>query len=281
MLLIGQKLIKREMAVCMFTIVTQQNKADKKLFSNKMKLTNIKKNGVTFSLVEVKRKSSIKNQKVIDSIGNSRVILSKPLLLFADKQFHFVDEAVYSFKLMQNGVKYLLDKSISIKKHMSVTLIDIQCRYQGLADILLKHFNTLRIVTNRKELYQNYVDTKLYDCGATVIIEENVKSLHNTAVFVSPDGILFDNMNNSAVPVISVSNIPDSNALIIHSFRAKTPSKYLDIMPTEICEHSYQAALYNYCGIRNLSALYPVNVTVHGIQSSIDEITLIPNERQP
>ncbi|MFZ2538827.1 MAG: hypothetical protein WAX04_07985 [Oscillospiraceae bacterium] len=263
----------------MFTIVTQQNKADRKLFSKKMKLTNIKKNGVSFSLVEIKRQSCMKKPKILSTIGNSRVILSKSFGLFADKQFNFVDESVYSFKLMQNGVKYLLEKSICIKKHMSVTLIDIQCRYQGLADILIKHFNTLRIVTNRKELYQNYVDTKLYDCGATVIIETSVKSLHNTAVFISPDGILFDKMNNSSVVVISVSNIPNSNAMIIHSFRAKTPSKYLNVMPIEICEHSYQAALYNYCGIRNLSALYPVKVTVNTIETSIDEITLIPSER--
>ncbi|MEG0691678.1 MAG: hypothetical protein RR444_01190 [Oscillospiraceae bacterium] len=263
----------------MFTIVTQQKKADRKLFSKKMKLTNVKQNGVTFSLVEVKKISGIHNQKILSTIGNMRVILSKPFEPQSDKQFNLVDESLYSSKLMQNGVEYLLSNCTSIKKHMSVTLIDIQCRYQGLADILIRHFNTLRIVTNRKQLYQNYVDTKLYDCGATVIVESSVKLLNQTALYVSPDGILFDKMNHSPVPVISVSNIPNANTMVIHSFRARTPSKYHEIMPDGICEHTYQAALYNYCGIRNLAALYPVNAMINSTDASMDEIALILSQQ--
>lgn len=265
----------------MFTIVTEQNKAEIKLFSKRVKRKNIKQNSIGFLLIELKRPSCLKKQKLMDEIGNSRVILSNYLSEYAVKQFHFVDEAVYSFKLMQNGVEYLLDKTDPVQRQGSVTLIDIQCRYQSLADILLRHFNTLRIVTNRKELYQNYVDTKLYDCGATVTIDSSIKSLHNTVLFVSPDGILFDKMNQSSAAIISVKNIENAKGVVLHSFRAKTPSKYLELLPAGICEHSYQAALYHYCGIRNLSALYPTDLTVNSIEKAIDEIVLFPKERLP
>ena len=256
----------------MFTIVTQQKYEGKKLFTKKMQLSKVKQDGVAFALVQLHKNSGISNKKVLETIGNTHVVLSKSFEGFGGKTLHLVDEELYSFKLMEKGVEYLLRHAPSIPKNISVTLIDIQCKYQALADILIQHFNTLRIVTNRKQLYQNYVDTKLYDCGATVIIETDVKSRCQTSLYISPEGILFDEMNRESTPIISVRDIPNASATVIHSFRMKTPPKYHTIMPVGICEHSYQAALYNYCGIRDLTTRYPVHATVKDQELSLDEI---------
>lgn len=259
----------------MFAIVTGQDKTDRKLFSRKFKVTNVKQDDIAFFLVELKKTSYINKIRVKNLLGDTRLILSDDIFSLSDKQFNFVDDYVYSNKLFQNGLEYLLKESSPINKSKSVTLIDIQSKFQDIADILIKYFNVLRIVTNKTELYQNYVDTKLYDCGATVIIENTVKTMECTAMYVSPDGIIFEQMNNSIVPILSISNINNIDAPIIHSFRAKTPLKYVEIMPKGINEHLFQAAIYNYCGIRKLSSLYPSKVNVNFEKKDIKQIVLM------
>ncbi len=160
-----------------------------------------------------------------------------------------------------NALDDILDYNKSKIKNKTVTLIDIFCRYQDYADVLVKYFGCVRIITNKIDLYKTYKSVKLYECGATIMLSSSLSnsSGSNNILFVSPDGIIFSSMANQNIPIISAKCVDvDINAPIYHSFRADTPSEYVIDITNGISQHIYQAALYEYCGLRCFSKNIPI-----------------------
>lgn len=254
----------------MFIVVTAKQKSRKRLFAKKFKLLQFNQRGATFLKLDLKKSNCIKDKKVLMLIGRSPVMFARSVEPLEDNQFNLIDDTAYSLKLLQNGVKLLLSEGRLQVSHKTAVLIDLKCKYQELADILLNHFGTLKIVTSRKDFYKNYVDAKLYECGAAVIIQENLDKLDRSSLYVSPSGILLSQINAYGIWVISMRPINLAKSSIIHSFRATTPAEYREIMPEDLDEHLYQAGIYSYCGKRGLSELYPTTMMVNGTVQEID-----------
>lgn len=259
----------------MFIAVTLQKKSDVKLFSKSFKLTQISKDGVTFSLLELKKADGINSKKIKSLIGKSPTLLSKEVSEASIGGRNPVDETAYSQRVMQKGLKlFLLEKRFN-KSIKSAALIDPHCKYQELADMLLKYFPIVRIVTNKEEWYQNYADAKRYDCGAAVIIEKDMGKLDKSCLCVSPLGILPPKLNFPDANIVSALPISAAKSVCIHSFRVETEKKYLDILPKGIDEHSFQAALFNYCGKRELANSPIVGFNINSAQKRLENAILI------
>lgn len=224
----------------------------------------------------------------------TRAVIHSSVVLPPDTSVKAVDITAYSHKLTANALANILEhnrKAISFK---TATLIDISCKHQNYADILIQYFSKLRIVTNKSSIYRHYKDAKLYECGAAISISSRLtRQSEDNALFVSPDGIILPGMNHQMIPIITSSPISaDVTAPVYHSFRAQTPQQYFDIIfqnmylknyddQTDNSDefkrhllflHCYQAALYEYCGIRTLGIAKPSLCILNNEVKTIEEI---------
>lgn len=199
-------------------------------------------------------------------IGDRPVLMTKKLLSVCKKKFNKINSHEYEKKLFESGVRMLL----SGVKLSTATLIDYKFKYKNIADILLGSFKTVKIITACKEQYQKYIDAKLYECGAVLSVTDKLELSKETELCISPDGITFEAMNLTDVPIISKRQIPITGSKTIHSFKTKCAH----IPPSGIDTQSYLAAIYQYCGIRANFIINPTTAFVNENEETIDKIKI-------
>ena len=143
----------------------------------------------------------------------------------------------------------------------TAVLVDLNCRYQSFANLLVHYFKMVRIITRDCEVYRYYIDQKLYECGAAVTVAAPGGPIGDSiSLFVSPNGVILPSMKRSPVPiVVSEHSGDDSDAAsrIFCSFRAAMPNFYRELCRSGVDGHLLQAALFECCGIPEFSAIMP------------------------
>lgn len=271
----------------MFTIITAQadtpTAAKPSVFQPGGKLSYVSKNGVSFAILRVRDARKIRWGAVKRKLGNSfgRVVCSAEIELPSDGSIVPVDDRRYSHLLTQNGLTELLKPNRPITCERTATLIDLGCRHQEFADILVRFFKTVRIVTRSCELYQNYVESKFYECGAAILISESPGEEDGTSLYVSPEGVFFRVMENTETPVICTSEpcLPNTRHCcdglpvtpVISCFRAATPAD-LQLAPSGVDDHLYQAAVFHCCGVGKLATSLPEKAKLGGMYKSMNDL---------
>lgn len=239
----------------MFTVVTRNS--SKKINFKSIKLSCVKFNDARFCLLQVKNKKKVNWAKIEKILGDTktRTIFADTIYPPCNNNLSVVDDTSYSHLITLNALTEILDYHKEYLENKTVILVDVFCKYQDYADVLLKYFSTLKIVTNKVSLYNDYKDNKFYECGAVIIISSSmVKLTHSTVLFVSPDGIIFPCMTNQHIPIITIKPlIRQIDSPVYHSFESEISDELLKIIPLGVSTHFFQAALYEYCGMRSLS----------------------------
>lgn len=253
----------------MFAVIKVQ--AKKTFKAIKVEVVKIK--DVKYYIFYVRNAKKTKWDKLYNLLGDlkSRVILCDDIEIPVHIPIKVVTCDRYANKLALEALDKILEYNNEYVKNRSAVLIDIQCKYQGFADILLKYFSQVRIVTNKIEFYENYRDEKLYDFGATVTITNDCKKLDlGNNLFVTPAGIITSCMENTNIPIISAKTVGSNiKSTVYHSFYEE-PQKSITSMLNEkekqnqkFC-YNMSGALYEYCGVgclgKNVSSGY-VNST--------------------
>lgn len=275
----------------MFTIITDKpvqrsGKREKgpSVFCRGGKLSYRMENGVSFAVLQLRSAQKPHWKAVKKKLGTSakRVICGAGIHLPDDEDIASVDARRYSHLLTQNGLTELLKANRPTTCQKSAALIDLNCRHQEFADILVRFFRSVRIVTRNCELYERYVIQKFYECGAAILISEAPSEEDQVALYVSPEGVLFPCMEALEVPVISTEEPSAQKTLvkrekrivpILSCFRAPTP-KELDFAPADIDSHLYQAALFGCCGVGKLAASAPQQAKLGGMYKSMNELKM-------
>lgn len=260
----------------MFTIVTQNSAHG---FNPKsMKLSYVKKNDVRFCHLKVKNIKRINWGKVEKILGDtkSRIIFGNDIVPPIDSDLKTVDDTAYSHVITINALKGILEYHKNYVAKKTVILVDTFCKHQDYASVLVDYFGTVKIVTNKISLYQNFKDTKLYEDGAIVTISSSMdKITSETVLFVSPDGIVFPSMTNQHIPILSLKKLSDLVlSPVYHSFESEISDEVAHLMPDGISSHLFQAALYEYCGMRHLSKNVPAFGYLNDAKTSYEKMKI-------
>ncbi len=257
----------------MFTILTQKGPGRPPFFSGGGRLSYVSGQGVSFAVLRLPGRRRINWRKVKKRLGDSasRTLWAGGVSPPAESGIRQLDCRRYSQLLARNGLEALLSKNSGLPAGGRAVLVDLHCRYQDFADILVRFFPTVRIVTRRDELYRHYVDARFYDCGAAVLIGNTVER-EEADLYVSPDGVLFPAMENVRAPVLTVSAPPVlPGGPVVSDFRAPTPSE-LDLAPPDVDAHRYQAALLSCCGVGKLAAAVPDSALLSGEVRTLSQL---------
>jgi len=274
----------------MFTIITSEKKGSKFHFK-KFKLNYVQQNDVKFCVVSLKKNRKVDWNKIEKVLGDTktRTILFDDVQVPSNIGVTTVDYTSYSHLITINAVEEILCFNQEYIRNKSATLVDIGARHQNYADVLVRYFGVVRIITNKLELYKHYKNARLYEMGATVLVSNKlVNTASDNTLFVSPDGIVLPSMIGQSIPTLSSLPIKaETLSPIYHSFRAKTPKEYLlaientktfttgktsTLELSDSFYHSYQAALYEYCGLRLLSRMNSEYGYLNSNKKTLEEI---------
>lgn len=246
------------------------------ILARRIRTTYIQRESFSFYVLRVRNLHRIPWKKLRTRLGNScgRIVLGEGIILPTDTGILSVDDTRLSVALACNGLRELLSERRGNTAGKTAVLIDLNCKHQAFADILVSHYQTVRIVTRRVEWYQNYADRKFYECGAAVLVSSTLAA-GEAALYVTPDGVILPGMECAKVPVF-MSKPPQAPLsdvkLLVHSFRAPLPQEYLCVFPKGVPEHDFEAALYEYCGQGSLGTLQPSTAIANGIAESMNEL---------
>lgn len=241
----------------MFAII----KLQQKWCFKPIKLETLEQGDAKFYIVSVRNRDTINWQKIERMLGDtrSRVILSDGIKIPHTACVKKATCDRYIHKLTAAALEEILHCNAKFVKDKLCTLIDIQCKHQNYADILVKYFNRVKIITNKVEFYNNYRDAKLYECGAAVTI--TTECLHyndDSSLFVSPEGIILPLMENIAAPIIAAGRLDYAvKAPVYHSFYERDiPALSTHFSEDALANHEFVSdiagALYEFCGVRSI-----------------------------
>lgn len=229
-----------------------------------------------FNLRNVKRVNWV---RLAERLGDlkTRVILAQDIPEPTNTAIRQSSCERYTHKLTANSLDAILNANHAYTSTQQATLIDLQCRHQCYADVLVNHFARVRIVTMKPEFYQNYSDAKLYECGAAITIQSTTRTQSDdTVLYVTPTGIVLPQMESSTAPIISAHDVGHRLvAPIYHSFYEQTslPETLVseDIAEDPALMRRLLGALYEFCGLRTLGTT-PVGGFCDGTELTLEQI---------
>lgn len=262
----------------LFLLVKPQENKQKNLFSKRYKFESVhdSKRRFSYRVLSIKHSSLINSKKTVQLIGKNRVLMADGLYKLCKIPYPAIYMESYEQCLLKSGIESLLTLKAGEFINKSVTLVDLSCKYQAIADILVKSFKIVRIITRRDDLYCNYAVLKLYECGAVVVVLTRFSMDEDTTFFISPDGALCDKLQSHKATVITANPISELAATAdfpaIHSFRSVIPPEYEELLPVGIDGHSLLAALYRYCGLRDNRITTSYTAVINGVKQRISAI---------
>lgn len=260
----------------MFTVITGYHGKKPGLFKKKISLEMVQDAGIGFSVLRLKRpeKTNWKKLRAILGQSSGRAVFERGLEPPADEWIQPFGSLRYSRELMKMGLFELLRRCQTELADQTAVLVDLNCRYQSIADILVRYYGSLRVITRDCEVYRNYIDSKLYECGAAVIVTPLSAPVQQVSLFVSPDGVILRQMQEGNAPIVVSEPSLSTDAVLprlVSSFRANTPPPYDRLLPAGIDDHLFQAALFECCGIRALGKRIPDSFLVGGRIKVLDD----------
>lgn len=261
----------------MFTIITSNLYSKRKLYSKRFKLEYVTRGNVKYCVMQLRKSKNVNWNKIAKLLGETkeRVVVTDEIEIPHSCFVKPIDNTSYSHLVTMEALKEILSFHRDYIKNKTATLIDVNCRYQDYANILVNFFGTLRVVTNKLEFYEDYKQVMYYECGATILVSRKMfPTVKDNVLFVSPDGIILSNMTNQPVPIIIPKEVNvDAQAPIYHSFRAEPPKEYIEAIPDDLLKiecirqdseekieyffHNFQSAIHQYCGLRSLEKIKP------------------------
>ena len=247
-------------------------------WENRIRVDHIRKDNIFFYHVRMRRGMVLPgNPSGLPWKGLSRVLaasggrtlladgLSPPAKLMSGDWWKPPDMERFSRLMLKKGLEVLLSAAASSAMGQTAVLLDWNCRYQDFADVLIRHFRTVQVVTRSRGMYQPYVEQKLYECGAAVLTAEALPECRQAALFVSPSGLILPAMREHPAPVflpmpLRCSDIPAERQ--VHSFRAELPASFEALLPEGVDATAFQAALFECCGLPGLGNAVPICCSV-------------------
>lgn len=129
-------------------------------------------------------------------------------------------------------------------------LVDEKGEYADFLFELLHHYTTVKVFSKQHELYEAEAARMMEELGAPVILCDNQASLSDCVLIIAPDG-----MKTRVKPVCPVLGKPgemSQSGDFITDLRFIPQAKGAKLCPNGIEQHKFFAALYEYCGVKDV-----------------------------
>lgn len=225
-----------------------------------IKVEIVKQNDLKYYVFLVRNGDNIKWEKLSNLLGDlrTRVLFGDGIEEPSNRCVKKASCERYNHKLALNALKKILSHNSEYLHDKSAVLLDIHCKFQAYADVLIEHFKQVTIITSKVAFYRNYSDSKLFECGATISIDTKLSKLPcDTALCVSPSGIILPCFEQPNIPIISAIPVHEKvNAPVYHSFYENCGDdcglEWLHCDGDSKFNEAALGALYEYCGMRTL-----------------------------
>lgn len=208
---------------------------------------------VQFAVIQLGRKVNWKKVSGILGRTGGNVVLQKDFILPQDCPITPIDTEPYSHKLLQTTLTYVLRQLRRPISQIKIALYDPRGVQIDYALALVRYCGSLKIVTAKAEMYADFAEHMMEEYGAVVRVVSQFDNPNDNTLIVSPGQLDAPLDQPITVPVLSaVEQTRSLGPYFYHAFRASTPWRYRELMPPEVDEHAYQAALYQFCGISKL-----------------------------
>ena len=142
-------------------------------FCRKLKLSYEEKCGIHYAVLKIKNGRKINWKKIRAILGKAsgKVIFEQGIVPPPESGIIPLDASRYSRQLMYNGLNRLLSFYKEEAQQKTAVLVDLNCRYQSFANLLVRYFKMVRIITRDCEVYRYYIDSNAgfrYNFGTIV-----------------------------------------------------------------------------------------------------------------
>lgn len=133
-----------------------------------------------------------------------------------------------------------------------VGLVDENGDYADFLFKLLHHYTTVKVLSGRRELYEEQAELMMEELGAPVILCEDYDSFSDCVLIVAPDGVKTD--SRLGCPVLGKPGSMAQGSDFITNLRFVPGAEQVKLCPDGIEPHKFFAALYEYSGVKDIGA---------------------------
>ena len=205
------------------------------------------------------RRGEIRFDKILNHcMGKSKTVLCSESVSLKNTPFRRFCGLEYKKIMMQNFLTDVLSKLYNESYDMNIVYFDSTAENPLFVQQLLKFTSNLTVISDMPRFYENEMERVADDCGASVTVSNDIDAAGNFDILISPTVIDREIAapSGSIVFTVSVPKAPVSG-ICITDYHVHFPAEYQSILPEEIDEDIFLAALYSLCGITSLADEIP------------------------
>ena len=216
----------------------------------------------------------VKKIKKMLGRGTREVLCRQDLSLPIDCGFHRYTSSLFMRRLCENGVLVALKEANCIPSSINVSLYDPKAIHSDMAEYLLRHCGSLRIITNHTDFYHRESDRLMEEYGASILVGDQMDWLSTCHVLVAPDKIR-KRLQISPSTIVFTGEKPavDIRGELYYRYKASLPEKYEELLPKELEPEYFMSALYELEKIHELGCLVPEYFVSNESCVSLEEIS--------
>lgn len=237
----------------LFGLLTPKLSCERKFFRNELVLNY-------FVNKKLKQKDINKTLR-----GNTKNVLYPEYLdpLYGKFLSKYVQSKSFLGNLCVNAFLKVLDISNIKPEILDITLLDLSGKYVDLLDKLIFYSKSISVVSNNLKIYSEKQEKLLEKYGASVTVNGSLDWLFKSKILISPDKIKIHlPLRQDCITFTSEANFLPVKGTLYCDFKFPKFRKLKEILPEDISQEYFLAALYDICKktyIKNLVPYYCFN----------------------
>ncbi len=191
------------------------------------------------------RSGEVNFKKLDKEIGaqRNRLLCGRDIELPKNRGYRRFESSEYKERLCTNLAISLL--SLLGEHNLSVGLVDEDARFLSLPEYLLRHTDSVVVVSNEYQAYKEQNENLLHEIGAPIRLSKSLSSLYDCDLIIAPERIK-ENLNAKPESLVLTAKKPkvELNSTVIYDYQIELDEKYKEIMPKGVSQTYLASALY-------------------------------------
>ena len=208
----------------------------------------------------------VKKEHINEILKNhvNNVLCSENVIsIFGNHLRRYTQSRQFTTNLCINAFLRILNISNINPENLTLTLLDLNGEYVNLLDRLIFYSKNISVVSNNLEIYSKKQEELLENYGASITLNSNIDWLFKSKILIAPEKIKVSlPLKQDCITFTSESYTLPIKGTIYHKFKLPKFKEIEKILPKDIQQEDFLAALYDICKkaeIKNLVPYYCFN----------------------
>lgn len=153
------------------------------------KIKRVKYGNSEYQIISARAKKGTLNYDKITKLVNGRPIIKQVDINISDDcSFSLFDSSRYRQHIEIKSILSILEKAAEYKPSIPIAFVDMNCRFCGCLEPLMRISSEVYIITSRIEQYNEYANEYYLQFGAAPIVTNGTNVAERCSVIFSPEG---------------------------------------------------------------------------------------------